>query len=358
MQRSDYCLPFPPFPSVAPVGYLLRRMLRDGAPESWTSLMRLVAFEIADDARDPHKDTLPPPEDWRETPWSAMPITGEFREDKWHDGLAEICDMSARAVSRTLADLAAAGYDMRKPITGRDGEPIRDKRGRLVYAANKHALRLIVPYLPPRAEPERSPEVASIEEGTSDLPPTAIEPGSLPDVASIESQRSPLLVSKVATFGDPIPSASPKVKTVPPAAAARLPEDQDQTQDQDQNRVGVGDDDKPVQAETGTVPQSNPVTNSQNRGVRNGSETTADQAPQFPCHDAESTSAGTGTRARLKVLPKPAKPADSGATTSPPGYPSVPCSHCNAEPGKPCINSGTGAPTGTHDARIRMAAAS
>ena len=248
------------------MGYALRRMIRDGAPPEWSPLMRLVACEIADDARDPddgkdkagqlaHRDEWPDYRAGKLAAWSAKPIEGENRRGGWTDGLAEVCGMSARAVSRVLAELAAQGYDMRAPITDRDGKPVRDKRGRLVYAAKGHAVRFTVPYLPPRGEPLRSPEVASIDGWLADI----AEEECSPDSASIEAQRSPLLVSMVAESGDPVPSASPNIKTVPRPAAARLAQDQDQDQVQ---RLSV--------------------TNSQNRGVRDGSGTVADDAHHFP----------------------------------------------------------------------------
>lgn len=249
------------------MGYLLRRMIRDGAPPGWSPLMRLVAGEIADDARDAEAKpgVLAAAEDWpRPLPYSRMPIEGEYRHGEWKNGLAEACGMSGRAVSRVLAELAEHGYDMRAPITDRYGKPVRDKRGRLVYAAKGHAVSFIVPPLAPRSEPRRSPDSASNDGQAISLD----EWDCSPEVASIESQRSPLLVPMVAESGDPVPSGPPNIKTVPPAAAPRLAEDQERS-----------------------------ATNSQNRRVRHGSETMADDAQQFPLHDAESTTAGTGTRA-------------------------------------------------------------
>lgn len=256
--------------------------------------MRLVAFEIADDAHDPHPDgTLPPPDVWP-FPWSAMPIEGEFRRNGWKAGLVERCGMSARAISRTLADLAAAGYDLRQAITGKGGDPVRDKRGRLVYAAKGHALRFAVPYLAPRPVPQRSPIVA-----TFDAAQTSSDHGeSLPEVASIDPQRSPVLVPKVAGSGDPVPHASPNIKVFPQAAAARLAEDQDQTQDQSPNRAGGGADGKQVPAGTSTGSQSGSVANLQNRQVNNGSDNEGSQAQGSPLNDSERATAGTGTRAR------------------------------------------------------------
>jgi hypothetical protein len=268
------------------VGYLLRRMIRDGAPPGWSPLMRLVAGEIADDARDPEESpgVLVPPSAWPSPgPYSKLPIEGAYRGNGWRDGLAEICGMSGRAVSRVLAELAAQGYDMRAPVTDRNGRPVRDKRGRLVYAAKNHAVSLVVPWLAPRGEPQRSPEVAS--NGAQ----PAIIPGeweSLPDLASIEPQRSPLLVPKVAESGDPVPSVSPESQNRPQAAAPRLAQDQPQGQSQGQDpRL------------------RRPLTASPKPRARQGPGTVADDVPDFSFHNSESTTAGTGARARRSDAP-------------------------------------------------------
>jgi hypothetical protein len=198
------------------MGYELRRMIRDGAPPGWTPLMRLVAGEIADDARDPDPDRPLPEGAW---PWSAIPAEGEVRRGEWREGLAERTGMSARAISRVLAELAAVGYEMRIPITGKDGNPVTDRRGRLVFAAKGHALRFHVPPLPPRPNPQSSPDPASFD-GTRpvDKPTMVAGSGKLcvggrlessPGTASFDGQRSPLLAPKVAESGDPVSSESP-----------------------------------------------------------------------------------------------------------------------------------------------------
>lgn len=135
------------------MGYQLRRMIRDGAPREWTALMRLVAGEIADDARDPDPDHPLPEGTW---PWSALPVEGrrDPASGEWRDGLAERCGVTARAISDALTQLARADYEMRTPVTDRDGRPVRDRHGRPVYAVRGHAIRFQVPRLQPRAEPD------------------------------------------------------------------------------------------------------------------------------------------------------------------------------------------------------------
>jgi hypothetical protein len=132
------------------MGHELYRMIRDGHPPGWTGAMVHVAQAIADDARDPGQG---PPEDggW---PWSAVPVRGHWNSSgRWRDGLTERTGLSERTISRALADLAEAGYEMREAIgTGKDG--------RSVFAAKGHALRFRVPRLPPRPVPERPPGTA------------------------------------------------------------------------------------------------------------------------------------------------------------------------------------------------------
>jgi hypothetical protein len=199
------------------MGSELRRMIRDGTPAGWTGPMVHVAQEIADDARDPSQRD-PGEEGW---PWSAVPVKGHFdQRGRWRDGLTERTGMSARAISRALADLSAAGYEMREPIG-------TDSRGRPVFAAKGHALRFRVPPLPPRPVPQ-SPHESATFDGQSPPSTATIDPQSAPGTAAFEAdrpprtasfdgqrspstpQRSPRTASKVAKDGDPIPSGSPQ----------------------------------------------------------------------------------------------------------------------------------------------------
>ncbi len=207
-------------------------MIDLGAPPDWNPQHRLLAGLIADDARDPddgrpRDGKLAGRDEWQDfwagelSPrWSAIPVEGEWRRGTWHEGLAEKTGMSPRAISRALGEIAATGYEMRQPITDRDGKPVRDKRGRLVFAAKGHALRFVVPPLRPRPIPQRSPDPASNDGQRSPLlasnapqstpDPASNDPQWSPDPATIAPQRSPLLASKVAEIGDPIPSVSPQ----------------------------------------------------------------------------------------------------------------------------------------------------
>jgi hypothetical protein len=160
------------------MGYELYRMIRDGAPASWTPAMRQVAMVIADDARDPSQS---PPGDggW---PRSAIPISGYWtRDGQWRDGFTERTGLRERQISRILTALARAGYEMRQQAG-------TDSRGRPLFAYPGHAMRFRVPILPPR---EPLPQATA---------------GKTPDMATIStSDPATISTSDLATFdaGDP-----------------------------------------------------------------------------------------------------------------------------------------------------------
>jgi hypothetical protein len=193
-------------------------MIRNGAPPEWTALWRLVAFEIADDARP---DTAMPP---LAGPWpeSSIPLVGEWQRGQWRDGLADVLGMSERAISRVLSDLGNSGYEMRMPISDRDGAPVRDKRGRLLFAANGHALRLRVPPLPPRQVLESSPNLASIEHWKVAESGDQTRDGRSPNLAGKPDRRSPLLAVKVAESGVPLPPSHQDLSSAPRGLHAEL----------------------------------------------------------------------------------------------------------------------------------------
>lgn len=206
------------------MGHQLRRMIRDGAPAGWTSLMRDVAKEIADDARDPDdgKDRSGKQvraDEWPDylagrlpLPWSAVPVARAPRNGAWRDGLVEICGVSQRAISDALTALGRAGYEMRQPIT-KDGKPVVDKRGRTVFAAKEHALRFQVPPLPPRSVRQSTHESATNEDQSTHESAT-YQASKVAESREQTAQRSHPDVSKVAPGCDPFPSSSPQ-KTSP-----------------------------------------------------------------------------------------------------------------------------------------------
>jgi hypothetical protein len=114
--------------------------------------MRLVASEIADSVwADPSQDSG----DGSQLPVSTIPVEG-YRDKggRWRDGLTERTGMSRRGIARALEDLAGQGYEMRQQMG-------MDKHGRPVYATKGHALRFVVPPLPPRPEPQRLPSTST-----------------------------------------------------------------------------------------------------------------------------------------------------------------------------------------------------
>jgi hypothetical protein len=193
------------------MGTELYRMIRDGAPDTWTPLMRLVAGAIADDAEDPRQrekrlqrgQRNPGDDDgW---PWSVIPVRGKHRNGKWHDGLIERTGMSQRAIRRVLAELSAADYEMREQID-------TDKRGRPVFAYPGRATRFRVPPLKPRDPPPdpattatgRRPDSATIRRPDTATTATA---GRRPDSATTTAtgkrpdSATTAKAGKVAEFG-------------------------------------------------------------------------------------------------------------------------------------------------------------
>jgi hypothetical protein len=172
------------------MGHELYRMIRDGAPATWTGPMVHVAQAIADDARDPPHDPDGSEDGW---PWSKIPLQGHWdRRGRWRDGLAERTRMSPRAISRALTELARAGYEMRVPIgTSKQGKP--------VFAANGHAMSFVVPPLEPRPKPQRSPSTAAFK--------SKARQGRRASGAKARQGRRPLPLSK--TF--PSEELSPQV---------------------------------------------------------------------------------------------------------------------------------------------------
>jgi hypothetical protein len=209
------------------------------------------------------------------------------------------------SLGNILAKLAARGLELRVPIG-------TDKRGRRVYAANRHAVDYLFPVLPPRATKAPLTDGPFANEGPSSDGPME------PEGPSLDGQRS------IAGW-TPTPM-TPKSKEDAPAAAPQLAQDQDPSQDQTPGgtfppdppgrppssadrdisslpisaparRVGV----PPEGAEGAAFEDSNPsvpapvktgsVAKSQNRRLPDGSETMADDAQESPPNRAERSGA-------------------------------------------------------------------
>jgi hypothetical protein len=197
------------------MGYELYRMIRDGAPRSWTPHMRQVAETIPDDARDPSQG-MPDDGGW---PRSAIPVSGYWtRDGRWRDGITERTGLSERAVSRNLAALAQARYEMRQQAG-------TDKRGRPLFAYPGRAMRFRVPILPPREPPPQATAGNAPDMATISTPELATFGAADPEHAKTgdhmpaksgdhmpakSGTRPPKLASKVTTFGEPLsPVPSP-----------------------------------------------------------------------------------------------------------------------------------------------------
>lgn len=377
---------------------MLRRMIRDGAPGDWTPLMRDVAKEIADDARDPKSDkpmhevlSELPVSKW---PWSALPVEGSRDPSgAWRDGLAEICGATPRAISDALTRLGRARYEVRQPLTDQDGKPVTDSRGRVVFAAKGHAIRFRVPPLAPRPTPQSSPDLATNDaqrshhgatnEGDSSHHSASYNDKSTHQSATNDTQRSHPDVSKVAPECDPIPSSSPQKTSPhlsPPVREVLAPTAPHGREERD---------DDVIEGKITRTPG----------GAPNLAERIADAVPGATLHDAEAlirtarhdpavrhpaawlqAAIENGTIADLFAdeVAKAAFAASLVATApvAPPSYaapeprtpppvqePQMPswkqveCPVCEAAPGQFCRKPETGGNAATHPERRRAAAA-
>ena len=199
---------------------------------------------------------------------------------------ARVCEdlgITAGSLGNILAKLAARGLELRVPI----GE---DKRGRLVYAAKGHAVDYLFPVLSPRsakgpladgplvAEPADNRPEAYSKAPSSDGPLAG--DGPLLDGA-LEFKGPSLSVQRSIAGWTPTPM-TPKSKEDTRAAAARLAKDQDQKPD---------------------ALRLSQAANSKTTSSRLNDQQVADDAQHFPRHNSESTSAGTGVRARHRDTP-------------------------------------------------------
>ena len=174
------------------MGHELYRMIRDGAPASWTPAMRMVAMVIADDALDPSQHE-PADGGW---PRSAIRVRGgrsRSHGGEWYDGITERTGMSERAISRALTALARADFEMREQIG-------TDKRRRPVFAYPGRTPRFRVPPLTARGSP---PGTATSEARQVRRPSEARQVRRPRKVAKYGDHGSPPnMASKVAKSGE------------------------------------------------------------------------------------------------------------------------------------------------------------
>lgn len=170
------------------MGYELRRWFADRLPETLSSGERLVALEIADLANE--KTRL---------------AYGQSLLDVivHRTGLA-----NQKQVGKVLGKLAANGIELRVPVRNKDGEIIRNKAGRPLYAFEGRKLTFRVP-----EEGEFPAREVPLWGDLSDE--------RSPSGGSTEAQRSPARGQEVPLQGDPVSSSLLKnhpLKDVTPRA--------------------------------------------------------------------------------------------------------------------------------------------
>ncbi|MFM9643590.1 hypothetical protein [Streptomyces turgidiscabies] len=136
------------------MGYELRRWLADQLPAGLSSGERLVALEIADQAHDGTRAANSP---------DVLEVVAR------RTGLSGV-----KQVGKVLGKLSAGGIELRVPLKDPQGQPLRDKAGRIVFACAGHRTTFRVPNdsecpalkVPPagdQTDPERSPAGETIE---------------------------------------------------------------------------------------------------------------------------------------------------------------------------------------------------
>jgi hypothetical protein len=209
------------------MGYELRRWLADRLPAEVSSGERVLALEIADLANDRTRRAF-----GAETLARLLHRSG-------------FADM--KQVGKVLGKLAARGLELRAPITGKDGRPVRDRRGRPVFAAKGHGLEFLVPTAecpalrraPARESfddpPDGGPSESSLGRGTFTGDEASHAPRSSPVKETFEAEgpptgarSSPARSPKVPPAGDPSPQGSPQVTSSLPRGT-RIPAGEERT---------------------------------------------------------------------------------------------------------------------------------
>jgi len=209
------------------MGYELRRWLADRLPAEVSSGERVLALEIADLANDRTRRAF-----GAETLARLLHRSG-------------FADM--KQVGKVLGKLAARGLELRAPIAGKDGRPVRDRRGRPVFAAKGHGLEFLVPTAecpalrraPARGSfdgpPGGGPTESSPGKGAFTGDEASHAPRSSPAEGTFETegppdgaQSSPARSPKVPPVGDPSPQGSPQVTSSLPRGT-RVPAGEERT---------------------------------------------------------------------------------------------------------------------------------
>ena len=179
------------------MGYRLRRWFEDRLPQEISSGERVVALAIADLVWDD----------------SRVGYGNKFMAKLLHKTGFE----NEAQLGKVLGKLAARGIELRVPINGQDGKPLRNKRDQLVYAHRGHQRTFRVPFeseFPGRPAPywddedeERSPdrEPNAWYDGERSPARETFTPERSPSREGYKAERSPARESKVTQAGDPIP---------------------------------------------------------------------------------------------------------------------------------------------------------
>lgn len=168
------------------MGYQLRRWLADRLPASLSSGERLVALEIADLANEK----------------TRLAYGSQLLDTVVHrTGLA-----NQKQVGKVLGRLAANGVELRVPVCNKDGDILRNKAGRIVYAFEGRKLSFRIPEateFPAREVPRKGD--LSEEESTPARETTEEERS--PHGETSGPERSPARGQEVPPQGDPVSSS-------------------------------------------------------------------------------------------------------------------------------------------------------
>lgn len=170
----------------AVMGYQLRRWLADRLPASLSSGERLVALEIADLANEK----------------TRLAYGSQLLDVLVHrTGLA-----NQKQVGKVLGRLSANGVELRLPVRDKDGEVVRNKAGRPLYAFEGRKLSFRIPEVGEFTSREVPREGDLSEESTPAGGSTEGERS--PAGETSEAERSPARGQEVPLQGDPVSSFS------------------------------------------------------------------------------------------------------------------------------------------------------
>lgn len=172
----------------AVMGYKLRRWFADRLPATLSSGERVVALEIADLANEK----------------TRLAYGSQLLDTVVHrSGLAD-----QKQVGKVLGKLAAKGIELREPVRNKDGEIVRNKSGRPLFAFEGRKLTFRIP----EAHEFPAREVPRPGEHSDERSPGR---------GSTEAERSPARGQEVPRAGDPVSSPllkPPPLKAVTPRA--------------------------------------------------------------------------------------------------------------------------------------------